>query len=258
MMNAQKTRYQAALLFAFKHLLFSILVAGLVAIIVFQIWFPYPFRELAGGKDLFWLIVCVDVVCGPLLSLVLYNPIKSKKELFLDLSIVVLIQLAALVYGLFSLHNARPVAMVFEVDRFRAVVMADIQEADRLEAQKQNIKIPAWGVENFGTREAKNTDENLESVDLGLQGVEPSMRPQWWAPYSKVTSVVLKKAKAVDLLKAKYPQSKAEIEKIIQATGIKEEEIVWLPLVSRRSSDWTVFINKQTALPVGYIALDGF
>jgi hypothetical protein len=257
-MNAHKTRYKAALLFALKHLFFSILVAALVAFVVFQIWFPYPFRELAGGKDLFWLIVCVDVVCGPLLSLVLYNPVKSKKELFLDLSIVVLIQLAALAYGLFSLYNARPVAMVFEVDRFRAVVMADIPESDQVESHQLNIKIPAWGVENFGIREAKNTDENLQSIDLGLQGIEPSMRPQWWTPYSQTTAAVLKKAKPVDVFKAKYPQSKAEIEKAIKATGLQEEEIVWLPLVSRRSSDWTVFINKKTALPVAYIGLSGF
>ena len=253
-----KNRYSAAIRFAFKHLLFSILVAALVAVVVFQIWFPYPFREMAGGKDLFWLIVSVDVVCGPLLSLVLYNPIKSKKELFLDLSIVVFIQLAALAYGLFSLYNARPVAMVFEVDRFRAVVMADIQESDKLESQKLNIKIPAWGVENFGIRKAKDTDENLQSIDLGLQGIEPSMRPQWWIPYSQNTENVLKKAKAVELFKAKYPQSKAEIEKTIKATGLKEEEVLWLPLVSRRSSEWTVFISKKTALPVAYIGLDGF
>ncbi len=258
MIHPRKTRYPAALAFALKHLLFSILVAGWVAIIVFQIWFPYPFREMAGGKDLFWLIVSVDVVCGPLLSLVLYNPIKSKKELWLDLSIVVLIQLAALAYGFFSLYNARPVAMVFEVDRFRAVVMADIPESDKLESQKLNIKIPAWGVENFGIRQAKNTDENLQSIDLGLQGIEPSMRPQWWTPLEQSKAAILKKAKAVDLLKAKYPNSKIEIEKTIQATGLKEQDVLWLPLVSRRSSDWTVFINQQTALPVAYIALDGF
>lgn len=258
-MNTQlKKRYIAAIQFALKHLFFSILVASLVAFVVFQIWFPYPFREIAGGKDLFWLIVSVDVVCGPLLSLVLYNPVKSKKELFLDLSIVVLIQLAALCYGLFNLYNARPVAMVFEVDRFRAVVMADIQESDRLESEKLNIKIPAWGVENFGIRGAKNTDENLQSIDLSLQGVEPSMRPQWWTPYSQTTVAVLKKAKNIELFKAKYPNSRIEIEKTIQATGLKEEEVVWLPLVSRRSSEWTVFINKQTALPVAYIGLDGF
>lgn len=253
-----KNRYSAAIQFALKHLFFSILVAALVAFVVFQIWFPYPFREMAGGKDLFWLIVCVDVVCGPLLSLVLYNPIKSKKELFLDLSIVVLIQLAALVYGLLSLYNARPVAMVFEVDRFRAVVMADIQESDKLESQKLNIKIPAWGVENFGIREAKNTDEFLQSIDLGLQGIEPSMRPQWWTPLEQSKAAILKKAKPVDLLKAKYPNSKLDIEKITQATALPEDQLVWLPFVSRRSTEWTVFINKQTALPVAYIALNGF
>ena len=258
MMNAYKTRYKAASLFAFKHLLFSILVAGLVAIIVFQIWFPYPFRELAGGKDLFWLIVCVDVVCGPLLSWVLYNPIKSKKELFLDLSLVVLIQIAALIYGLYSLSNARPVAMVFEVDRFRAVVMADIQEPDWLEAKRLNISIPFWGVQYFGIRQAKSSNENLESIDLGFQGIEPSMRPQLWTALANSKQAILKKAKTVDVLKAKYPNSKPAIDQAIQDSQLPPEQLVWLPLVSRRSTEWTVFVNKNTGFPVAYIALDGF
>ena len=255
---SHKTRFKAASQFAFKHLLFSVLVAILVAIIVFQVWFPHPFRELAGGRDLFWLIVSVDVVCGPLLSWVLYNPIKSKKELFLDLSLVVLIQIAALVYGLYSLSNARPVAMVFEVDRFRAVVMADIQEPDWLEAKRLNIPIPYWGVQYFGIRQAKTSDENLESIDLGLQGIEPSMRPQWWAALADSKQAVLNKAKPVEVLKAKYPNSKTAIDQAIQSSQLPPEQLVWLPLVSRRSTEWTVFVNKNTGFPVAYIALDGF
>lgn len=258
MLNNSNQRLRRAAGFALKHFFFSVLVAALVALIVFQIWFPYPFREMAGGKELFWLIVSVDIVCGPLLSFVLFNPAKPRKELLLDLSLVIVIQLAALCYGLFNLYIARPVALVFEVDRFRAVVMADIQESDRLESQKQNIEIPAWGIETFGIRKPKNSDEALESINLGLQGIEPSMRPQWWTTYASHTPDVLKRGQAVVALKAKYPQSKEEIDQVIQKAGLKEDQLLWLPLVSRRSSEWTVFIDKKTALPVAYIGLDGF
>ena len=67
-------RFQAALKAALVHLSGSLLVAVMAASLVFGLWYPYPYRELSGGRDLFFLVVAVDVVCGPLLTLVLFNP----------------------------------------------------------------------------------------------------------------------------------------------------------------------------------------
>ena len=63
----------------------------------------------------------MDVVCGPLLTLVLASPRKSRRERWLDFSLIGLIQLAALAYGMHSVWVARPVALVFEVDRLVVV-----------------------------------------------------------------------------------------------------------------------------------------
>ena len=71
-------------------------------------------------------MVGVDVVCGPLLTLVLFNPAKSRRELRLDLSLVAVIQLAALAYGLYSISLARPVIQAFETDRFAVVSAVEI------------------------------------------------------------------------------------------------------------------------------------
>ncbi len=50
------------------HLLISLAVAALAAVLVFVLWYPGPFRELAGGRELFVLVTSVDVVLGPLLT----------------------------------------------------------------------------------------------------------------------------------------------------------------------------------------------
>ena len=47
----------------------------------------------------------VDLVCGPLLTLVLYNPAKPKRELVMDLSLVVVLQ------GLTDLKQVRSVCI---------------------------------------------------------------------------------------------------------------------------------------------------
>ena len=119
-------------------------VAALAATLVLGVWFPAPYRSLAGGLHLFWLVVIVDVVCGPLLTAVLYNPRKSRRELTLDLSLVALVQLAALIYGLYSVALARPVALVHEVDRFVAVTQAQIDPAELQQARPRHRSPLVW------------------------------------------------------------------------------------------------------------------
>ena len=64
------------------HLSLSLLVAALAAVVVFGVWYPYPYRDISGGRDLFLLIVGVDVVLGPLVTFTVFNPKKSRRENF--------------------------------------------------------------------------------------------------------------------------------------------------------------------------------
>jgi hypothetical protein len=99
------------------HLGLSLLVAALAALLVFLVWYPYPYREISGGRDLFLLLVAVDVIMGPLLTLTIFNLKKPKGELRRDLAVIGLLQLAALGYGLCTMAVARPVHLVFEIPR---------------------------------------------------------------------------------------------------------------------------------------------
>ena len=80
------------------HLGISLAIALLAALLVFGLWYPYPYREISGGRELFLILVAVDVILGPLMTLTIFNRSKPWPELRRDLAIVVLIQLAALVY----------------------------------------------------------------------------------------------------------------------------------------------------------------
>ena len=50
---------------AFAHLGLSLAVAALAAALVFFVWYPYPYNEVSGGRELFFLVVAVDVVAVP-------------------------------------------------------------------------------------------------------------------------------------------------------------------------------------------------
>lgn len=261
-----KSRSTFALRAGAIHLSLSAAVVAIVALLVFGFWFPGPLRELSGGAELFWLIVSVDVVCGPLLTLVVFNPIKPQSELRRDLALVAVIQLLVLGYGIHTLSYARPVALVHEVDRFRVVSVADIDETEA-------DHIPNWAKPlsfsrppTIGIRPAATLEENMASIDASLQGVEPSQKPSWWQEYALSVPQVLQRSHGLAALNTKHPAQQTLIEAAASSAvaDLQPGETTdpatlrWLPLVSRHASDWVVLIDPVTARIRGYIHLDGF
>lgn len=259
-------RFVFALKASAWHLGASALVATCAAMLVFIFWYPFPYHHLAGGRDLFLLLMSVDVVCGPLLTLVLFSPTKPRGELGRDLALIVLIQLAAMLYGLNTLAQARPLALVYEVDRFRAVSMADLDESDLASAPDW---LSPWSLSAprlIGVRASQGRDELMKSVELGLAGIQTSQRPSRWQDYALNRPQVLARARPLSNLRARHPAQLAVLDSaIVQALSDVQpgesadpEALRWLPLVSRRAMDWVVLLDPVTARVRGYAHLDGF
>lgn len=255
-----------ALRAATVHLSLSAVVAATVALLVFGYWFPGPLRELSGGAELFWLIFSADVVCGPLLTLVVFNPSKPRSELRRDLTLVGIIQLLVLGYGIHTLSFARPVALVHEVDRFRVVSVADIDEAESENTPRWAKPLGFSQPATVGIRAATTLEENMVSIEASMQGVEPSQKPSWWQDYSLSVPQVLKRSHDLTALRTKHPAQAALIEAAatraianFQPGETTDSTMLrWLPLVSRHSSDWVVLLDPVTARIRGYLHLDGF
>ena len=92
--------FKSRLVAAGVHLGVSLVVAALAALLVFKVWYPYPYNEISGGRELFFLIVSVDVVLGPLLTFAVFNTAKRRRELALDISVIAVLQAAALALSL--------------------------------------------------------------------------------------------------------------------------------------------------------------
>jgi hypothetical protein len=105
---------------ALIHLLISIFVIGLFVYIVFFIWYPHPFADLASVKNPLYLLILVDVIIGPLLTLVVYK--KYKKYLKLDLTLIATMQIIALLYGIYIIKEGRPVLVTFHKGEFHLLV----------------------------------------------------------------------------------------------------------------------------------------
>lgn len=252
-------RVRAAARAALIHLGLSLVVAALTAAIMFGLWFPYPYRDVAGGQHLFWILVGVDVVCGPLLTSVLFNPVKSRRELTLDLSLVASLQLAALLYGLHSVTLARPVVVAFETDRLVAVSATEINASDLPTAPLEFQRLSWTGPVLLGTRTPKNGEETLKSIDLSMQGVEPSARPGWWQSYEESRPVVRQSMKKLTALRSKLPSAEqAVVDDSVSKTGVPVDQLYYLPLVSKKQLDtWIALLDSQGTIK-GYAPVGGF
>lgn len=261
-----KIRSTHAVRAAAIHLLWSVAVALLAALMVFGVWFSTPLRELVGGVELFWLVVGVDVVCGPLLTLVVFNAAKPRAELRRDLAWVALIQLLALGYGMHALSHARPVALVHEVDRFRVVSFADLDQAEASNAPDWAQPWRLSSTRTVGLRAVTSSAEKMTSVNASLQGIEPSQRPSWWQDYTLSVPQVLQRARPLAELRTKHPTQTDLITTAVRSAlaDVQPGETAdatalrWLPLVSRRTTDWVVLLDPVTARVRGYVHLDGF
>src|ERR1700761_3629700 len=87
------------------HLLGCACVLGVVVGGLYLGWYRWPGWYLADATEVTRVMIGVDLVVGPLLTMVIANPSKSLRELARDISIIALVQLIALGYGSVSLWN---------------------------------------------------------------------------------------------------------------------------------------------------------
>ena len=240
------------------HLLAGLVLISLVFCLIYFVWYPAPFYQLSGGKDLLELIFIVDVVLGPLLTLVVYNQKKSLRERTLDIGLIVCLQLAALGYGLYTVHLARPVFVVFGCSRFR-VVHANEPEPDQLVKASAAIPngLPQWGPQMLGLRKPGGGDAQYNSTMLALGGLPEAAQADLWQAYEQVKPEVLATAKPVQLLRARFPARAAEIEQLLRQHQLTEASAVYVPIIIK-DSFWTLVFDKSKLDKPYYLDLDSF
>ena len=253
-----QSRLKSGLRAFFLHFLASVAVVGCASLVVFFLWHPYPYWHLTGGAHLFLVLASVDVVCGPVLTGILYSPTKPKKELILDLSIVAALQVAALCYGLYVVGQARPIAIVFEVDRLVAIAAADIDPSELSKAPAEFQRLSWTGPRLIGIREPRDSSEMLLALEASLQGLEPSARPDWWKELSPDRRELRGRMKSISLLlRERHDDGRKLLQKIAGENQLNVDDLYFLPLTGKKSRDWIVVMNRRAEF-LGFAPMDGF
>ncbi len=106
------TRYHAA----FYHMLISVVAFVALAYLVIRVWFPTFFFSIDGGWEGMQIIIAVDLILGPTLTLVVFK--AGKPGLRFDLAMIGLFQSVCLAGGVYVVYSERPLFFVYYDQHF--------------------------------------------------------------------------------------------------------------------------------------------
>ena len=160
----QLNRYQAFGI----HFLASLVIFAVLTALIFFYWFPGILRVAdPGWQQILIVIAGVDLVLGPALTFIVFNP--AKKSLKMDLSIIAVLQIAAMSYGAYTVHNTRPLALLlsFPAAGFEALyndkVSTEVATFIKQDSLANKLYIYS-GNSPFGVDTSKLTAKNLSKL----------------------------------------------------------------------------------------------
>jgi hypothetical protein len=235
--QSRVSRWQAAGI----HLAISIAVALAVVVAMYFLWYPTPYFQAMGGGGLLMLVTAVDVVLGPLITLIIFN--TKKKSLKFDLMCVAIVQIVALAYGVSTMFQARPVYTVFNKDRFDVIIAADMSEIERAKVTDFMFKsVPLTGPQVVAMEQPSNKKEVQRMLESGIDSRAFS---QYYVPYDSKAKEAATAAKPIAEWQKTHAATTEKLKAFLTTKAIDESKVGFLPLYTR-NEDMIVVLDKET------------
>jgi hypothetical protein len=236
------------------HLTISGLIGLLVLALLFLVWYPGPYFRAAGGEDLVVILLAVDLVLGPLLTLVLFK--SGKKGMRFDLAMIAMFQIAALVYGLHVISEARPAFIVGVVDRFAVVAATDIDDKDLAEGQQPEFRTRSWtGPRLVAIHMPPPGKERTRMMFSATAGKDIENYPKHFVAYGAESASLLKRAHPLSDLRAKKPSDAPVLDAWLAAHARSEDEVMWMPLVARKAV-MVMLVDARSGAVIGPLEIN--
>lgn len=189
------------------HLSISICIALIVIFIIFQVWYPFPIADAVGVKKITYMLLAIDVIIGPLLTFIIYD--KAKTSLKFDLLVIAILQCTALVYGVWTVSKARPIAIVQSYTLFQLVTPKDLMSS------------PHDNVSWFGPKWIATEDQQARKNVI----FDPAFYPKYYMPLSQAKPRMAKNANVLENLNTFNSEQRVQ-----QVLNKYPTATTWMPL----------------------------
>jgi len=244
------SRYKAAAI----HFGLSMLVAAVLVVMMVFLWYPSPYFAAMGGAKLLILIVSIDVIVGPIITMIIFNP--KKKSLPFDLAVVACLQLAAFVYGASVMFESRPVYNVYYGGRFDMVSPSRIPMEEFEKVKLDEFKrLPLTGPKIVAALEPKTVDEINHIVLHKKATADIAAFPQQYVPYEAGSPSAIEaglKAKSLAELKQKDPSAIPALDAFMKKHSLDVGNVGFLPVVTRKT-DMVAIVDREGGKLHGFV-----
>jgi len=244
------SRWKAAAI----HLSISALIGLASAALIFGVWYPPPYSHASGADELVLLLLGVDVVLGPLLTLIVFK--AGKKTLRFDLSVIAILQACAFLYGTSVVIRARPAFIVGTIDRFVLVSANDLDAEDLSEGKKPEFRSISWtGPLLVGIEMPGGAVEQRDLMFNGAAGKDVEKFPKYYVDYASAAPEMLRRAHSLDELRKKRPEATSLIDSWLAGNKKTAADVVWLPLTAPHA-DLTMLLDPHNGSVLDALRID--
>jgi hypothetical protein len=219
------------------HLLGSASVLALILGALYFGWYRWPGWYLTDVSRVVMVMIGVDVVIGPLLTFVIANQKKPRRELKRDIGMIVAAQLCALLYGSVSLWNGRPLYYAFSETVLQEVQAYDIDSREADIGRRQNPALaPHW----YSTPRwiwaplPEDADQRQKIMTEAVMGGDDVISmPKYFKPWENGLPALRSQLKKVDDVAYFEKSEKTNFKERMKAVGIPTDELNAIPLTGR-------------------------
>jgi hypothetical protein len=234
------------------HLLASATALSLILGSLYFGWYRWPGWYLADAAHVVLVMIGVDVVLGPLLTLIIARSTKPRRELARDIAMIVVVQLCALGYGTVSLWNGRPLYFAFSESLLQMVQAYDIESGEAALGRQQNpelaphwYSLPRW----VWAPLPKDPSESSKIVASAITGGDDVISmPRYFKRWEQGLPDLRSQLKKVDNLPYFSKRQKETLKERMHAAGLATDQLDTMVLIGRGHPLLAVLDPKSTMI----------
>jgi hypothetical protein len=227
------------------HLLSSASVLTLILGGLYFGWYRWPGWYLTDVTRVVLVMICVDVVLGPTLTLIIANQKKSRRELTRDIGVIVVVQLCALTYGSAQLWSGRPLYYAYSEGILQLVQAYDIDNKEAALGRQQNpglaphwYSLPRW----IWAPLPQDPEEKNKIVAAAVTGGDDvTSMPRYFKRWEDGVPSLRGQLKKVDDVAYFAKAEKNILKERMKAAGLQDDQLDTMPLTGRGHPVLAVF-----------------
>jgi len=236
------------------HLLCSAVVLTLVVGGLYIGWYYSPLWYLMGASTVVGVLIMVDMGLGPLATFVVASPKKPRTELSRDIALIIVLQLAALGYGVHALWSMRPLFLAFSSDRAEVISASAIEapEVDAAVASGQVSLLPAMTRRPTWVWAPLPDDEEARTNIVAgaiMGGKDVTAMPRYYQPLTAADDALRNQLINMDRVRELKSWQAGEFDVRISAIGRDAADLGALP-IEARAHDGAVIFDRKSLEPL--------